>query len=224
MNISEIHDFIDLICSKERGGFNTPAEKDEALDRASLTLFEFYRPNYARTIEAKEALSPFRRTYNYTTNSTGEISISTGFDFTHLLAMDVLVVDTSATAAGFNPNRRFDVSFANEDELANRKNSQTNPPIATAPLADIVGVGWYNLFPQQVHTGTIYYLKRPSKPIYGYTQVGRVITYNQLTSTQLEWQEPTLNSVIFLALRFLGINLNNEILIEIMSKFLTETK
>ena len=221
MNISEIHDFIDLITSKERGGFNTPAEKDSALDRASMSLFEFYRKVYSTSIEAKEALSAFRRTYAYTTNGTGEISISTGFDFAHLLAMDVMVNDPD-TPSGFDDDRRYDVTFPTEDELARRRNSQTNPPTRTAPIADIVNTAWYNLYPQVVHTGTIYYLKRPAVPVYGYTQVGRVITYNPATSTQLEWQEPWLNSLIFLALRFLGINLDNEVLNEVMTQFLNE--
>lgn len=221
MNISEIHDFVNLLTSQERGGFNTPAEIDQALDRASLTQFELYRPKYAKDIEAKEALSPFRKKYDYTTNGTGEISISTGFDFVHLLAMDALVNDPN-TPSGFNANRRYDVEFPNEDELANRKNSQTNPPTRTSPIADIVGIGWYNLFPEVVHSGTIYYLKRPNKPIFGYTQVGRAITYNPNTSTQLEWTEPYLNNVIFLCLRFLGINLENEVLTKTMTQFLTE--
>lgn len=221
MNISEIHDFIDLITSKERGGFNTPQEIDESLDRASLALFEFYRPNYAKSIESKEALSPFRRKYDYTTSGTGEISISTGFDFTHLLAMDVMVNDPD-TPSGFNADRRWDVEFPNEDELAKRRNSQTNPPTRTAPIADIVGIGWYNLYPQVVHSGSLYYLVRPAKPVFGYTQVGRVITYDPATSTQLQWTEPYLNSVIFLALRFLGINLQSQILTQIMSQFLSE--
>lgn len=223
MNISEIHDFLDLITSQERGGFSTAAEKDAALDRASLSLFEFYRPVYAKNIQAKEALSPFRRKYDYITNGTGEISISTGFDFTHLLAMDVMVNDPTAPS-GFDPNRRYDVEFPNEDELANRRNSQTNQPTRTAPIADIVNVGWYNLYPQVVHSGSIYYLKRPAKPFFSYSQVGRVITYLPNSSTQLEWSEPYLNSVIFLALRYLGINLNNEELVQNMTNFLTEIK
>lgn len=221
MNISEIHDFIDLITSKERGGFNTSAEIDESLDRASLTLFEFYRPNYAKSIESKEALAPFRRRYDYTTSGTGEISISTGFDFTHLLAMDVIVNDPSAPS-GFDPNRRYPVMFPNEDEISDRRNSQIKQPTRTAPIADIVGVGWYNLYPQVVHSGTIYYLIRPPKPVFGYTEVGRVITYDPSTSTQLLWTEPYQNLVIFLALRFLGINLQNEYLTQVMSQFLME--
>ena len=221
MNISEIHDFIDLITSKERGGFNTPEEIDDALGRASMVHFSYYRPRYAKDIVAKEALSPFRRKYNYTTNGTGEISISTGFDFAHLLAMDVMRNDADAPS-GFDADRRYDVEFPNEDELAQRKNSQTNPPTRTAPIADIVNVGWYNLYPQVVHAGTIYFLKVPATPVYGYSQAGRVITYNPATSTQLEWTEPYLNSVIFLAIRFLGVNLNNEMLNQIMSQFLSE--
>lgn len=222
MNISEIHDFIDLITSKERGGFNTIEEKDSALDRASLTLFEFYRKVYAKSIEAKEALSPFRAKYDYRTNGTGEISISSGFDFVHLLAMDVMLNDPDAPS-GFNPDRRYPVMFPNEDELADRLNSQLKQPTRTDPIADIAGVGWYNLYPQVVHSGTIYYLTRPNKPVFGYTQSGRTITYNPATSTQLQWTEPYLNAVIFLSLRFLGINLQADYLNQVMTQFLTES-
>ena len=221
MNISEIHDFIDLITSKERGGFNTPAEKDEALDRASMTLFDFYRPIYSKDIESKEALSPFRVKYDYTTNGTGEITLSAASSFVHLLAMNVMVNDPD-TLSGFNDDRRYDVEFPTEDELARRKNSQTNQPTRTAPIADIVGVGWYNLYPEVVHAGTIYFLKRPAVPVFGYTQSGRVIVYDSNTSTQLEWTEPYLNKVIFLAIRYLGVNLNNEILVQTMSQFVSE--
>jgi hypothetical protein len=221
MNISEIHDFIDLITAQERGGFNTAAEKDESLDRASMTAFEVYRKQYATSIEAKEALSPFRVRYDYTTSGTGEITLSSGQNFVHLLSMDVMVNDPDAPS-GFDPDRRYPVSFPNEDELADRLNSQIKQPTRTAPIADILGIGWYDLYPAVVHAGTIYFLKRPAKPVFGYTQVGRVITYDPLTSTQLEWTEPYLNSVIFLALRYLGINLNNEYLNQIMSQFLSE--
>lgn len=221
MNIGQIHDFIDLVCGKERGGFNTPSEIDQALDRASMTLFDFYRPQYATSIEAKEALSPFRRKYDYTTNGTGEISISTGFDFAHLLAMNVMVNDPD-TPSGFNADRRYPVAFPNEDELSDRLNSQTKQPTRVTPIADIVNVGWYNLYPQVVHAGTIYYLKRPTVPVYGYTQSGRAITYDASTSTQLEWTEPYLNKVIFLAIRYLGINLDNDKLVAYATEFIKE--
>lgn len=221
MTLLEIHDFIDLITSKERGGFNTYEEKDAALDRASITLFELYRKIYAKNIEAKEALSPFRERYAYTTNGSGEISISNGYDFMHILAMDVMVNEPD-TPSGFNPDRRYPVAFVNEDELADRLNSQLKQPTREAPICDILGTGWYNLYPEVVHSGDIYYLRRPAKPDFVYTQSGRTITYDAINSVQLEWQEPYLNEVIFLSIRFLGINLDNEKVTQYMTNFLNE--
>ena len=221
MNISEIHDFINILTSQERSGFNTPAEIDAALDRASLSLFNFYRPLYAKDIVAKEALSPFRVLYDFTTDGLGRITLTTGQNFVSLLAMEVDIYDAD-TLSSLNPIRTYDVEFPNEDELADRKRSQINPPKQYAPIADTLGVGWYNLFPQQVFNGRMYFLKRPAKPVFSYTQSGRVITYVSATSTQLEWTEPYLNTVIFLSLRYLEINLNNEQLVEQMTKFLSE--
>lgn len=221
MTLLEINDFIDLMTSQERGGFNTYAEKDAALDRASMRYFSYYRPKYAKDITAKEALSPFRVKYPFTTDGAGRITLTSGQLFVSLLAMEVEVYDPD-TASSYNPTRTYDVTFPNEDELAERKNSHIDPPKTTAPIADIVGIGWYNLYPQQVHSGNIYFLKRPAKPVFAYTQVGRAITYNPAASTQLEWTEPFLNDVIFLALRYLGINLDNDKLFGEMTKFLEE--
>ncbi len=218
MNISEIHDFIDLITSQERGGFNSPAEKDSALDRANMTLFEYYRPIYATSIEAKEALAPFRVKYDYTTSGTGQITLTSGQEFVRLLAMDVMVSDPT-TPSGFNSDRRYPVMFVNEDELADRMNSQNKQPTATSPIADTHGIGWYDIYPQQLHSGTMYFLKRPQQPIFAYTQSGRTITYLPNSSQQLLWTEPYLNKVIFLAIRYLGINLDNDKLVKMATDF-----
>lgn len=218
MNISEIHDFIDLITSQEKGGFNSPSEKDSALDRANMTLFGYYRPIYATSIEAKEALAPFRVKYDYTTSGTGQITLTSGQEFVRLLAMDVMVSDPT-TPSGFNSDRRYPVVFVNEDELADRMNSQNKQPTATSPIADTHGIGWYDLYPQQVHSGAMYFLKRPQQPIFAYIQSGRSITYLPNSSQQLLWTEPYLNKVIFLAIRYLGINLDNDKLVKMATDF-----
>jgi hypothetical protein len=218
MNISDYHNFIDLITSQERGGFNTPAEKDSALDRANMTLFEYYRPIYSTSIEANEALSPFKVKYDFITNSTGQITLTSGQEFVRLLSMLVFVSDPT-TPSGYDPNRTYPVAFVNEDELADRLNSQNKQPLAIAPVAYTHGIGWYDLYPQQVHSGTMYFLKRPQKPIYAYTQVGRVITYDAANSQQLLWTEPYANKVVFLALRYLGINLDNDKLVAYATQF-----
>lgn len=218
MNISEIHDFLDLITSQERGGFNTPAEKDAALDRANMTLFEYYRPIYSKSIEAMEALAPFKVVYDYTTSGTGQITLTSGQEFVRLLAMDVMVSDPD-TPSGFNSDRRYPVDFVNDDELADRRNSQNKQPTAVSPIAYTHGIGWYDLYPEQLHSGRMIFLKRPQKPIFGYSQSGRVITYNSAASQQLLWTEPYLNKCIFIALKYLGISLDNDKLVSYATQF-----
>ena len=65
------------------------------------------------------------------------------------------------------------------------------------------------MFPAQGYAGTLYYLKRPAKPVLGYTLVSRVITYDSGTSTQLEWDDEEINNVVFKAMQLLGVNLQS---------------
>jgi hypothetical protein len=214
MNISEIHEFIRLIFKKERGGFNTSAQIDQALHRASLSTFSKYKPIYSLSVEAKEALSPFRGKYPFTTNSAGEIAIPSNQNMVHLLSMMVSVSDSNAATYGFNQTRKWKVSFPTEDEIPDRLNSQNRRPTSTQPIADIFGINSYKLYPEQVHTGEIMFLKQPVAPVFAYTQTGRSIVYNSAGSTQLEWQEPYLNDVIFSAIRYLGLNLGDDKLVQ----------
>jgi hypothetical protein len=64
-----------------------------------------------------------------------------------------------------------------------------------------------------VYNGNVTFLTRPIKPVFAYTVIsGRVIVYDSANSTQLQWRESEINSVVFKALQTLGINLSaNEI-------------
>jgi hypothetical protein len=60
------------------------------------------------------------------------------------------------------------------------------------------------------YTGTVSYMRKPIKPVYGYTVVGgRTIEYDPATSTQLEWRESDVNMVLLKALSSIGINLSD---------------
>lgn len=200
---------MDLICDKEQIGYFTPGEKDKFLDRASLWQFNDYRKTYAENIEAYEALAPFKDELDYTTSSQGVYTVAGNRNYVQLRAMDVSVVDPDYGA------RRFDVDFPKEDELAERKKSQLIPPSATAPIGEEIAAGSFRLYPAQVHAGTLRFFRRPAVPVFGFTQSGRVITYDSGTSTQLEWTEPYVNGVIFKAIQFMGINLDNKMLQEV---------
>jgi len=61
------------------------------------------------------------------------------------------------------------------------------------------------------YTGNLYYMKRPVKPVYGYTIVGgRQIVYNPETSTQLQWRDTDIDTILLKALSSIGINLSDQ--------------
>lgn len=210
MTIEEVHKEIDQIIDKDAGAYFPPAVKDAALDRASMWLFNKYRKEYATNIDAYEAMAPFKKKVDYTTNGSGVININTPAGdqlYVQLLSMDVSVVD-----ADTGQPRRWPVEILKDDEIASRRNSQLLPPSATEPIAEETARGAFILYPAQVHAGTARYFKRPAVPVFGYNQVGRVITYDPGTSTQLEWTEPYLSKVIWLSVYYLGVNLDSEML------------
>jgi len=103
------------------------------------------------------------------------------------------------------------VKMLNEDELSNRLNSQIDPVNASNPVGEITQLRKIQLFPKtNNYTGTVSYMRKPIKPVYGYTVTGgRTIVYDPSTSTQLEWRESDINMVLLKALSSIGINLSD---------------
>lgn len=105
----------------------------------------------------------------------------------------------------------YAVKMVNEDELSNRLNSQIDPVIASAPVGEVSQLRKIQLYPKvNSYTGSVSYMRKPLKPVYGYSVVGgRTIVYDPATSTQLEWRESDINMVLLKALSSIGINLSD---------------
>jgi hypothetical protein len=103
------------------------------------------------------------------------------------------------------------VKMVNEDELSNRLNSQIDPVNASNPVGEVLQLRKIQLYPKvNTYTGAVSYMRKPIKPVYGYTVVGgRTIVYDPATSTQLEWRESDVNMVLLKALSSIGINLSD---------------
>ena len=108
-------------------------------------------------------------------------------------------------------NIYYAVKMINEDELSNRLNSQLDPVNASNPVGEMVQLRRIQLYPKtNNYTGTVSYMRKPIKPVYGYTVIGgRTIQYDPATSTQLEWRESDINMVLLKALSSIGINLSD---------------
>lgn len=208
MNIDEQHKWVLRLLDQEQAGYFSDADIDSFLDRGSMWLFNKYRREYASSVDAYEALAVFKATpLDYATNGSGVYAVAGNLNYVQLLSADVSVVDAVTSLP-----RRWSVEMIKEDELASRRNSQLLPPSATAPIAVETAPGAFKFYPEQVHAGTLRFFRRPAVPLAFYTQVGRTFTYVSGSSTQLEWTEPYQSKVIGLALYYMAVNLDNQLL------------
>lgn len=221
MTLKEIHDFILLVIDKEISGWVRPEDIDQALDRSSMSIFRSMLKGYAINQEYQDALSPFKtpHVFTNTTSSAGVITLPE--NYVHLLSITALVFDNDQQS-----NRQLPVEVVNADELAERLGSQLKPVTSNKPIAHFIGVEnkrtRIQLFPSKPAVGQVWYLKRPNKPEFKYTQSGRTVTYNPDTSVQLEWGEVETNAVIYQALQLLGVNLSDEQMVQYTQLKLSE--
>ncbi len=204
MNISECFDFLNFWINKNTGAFYTVTELTSLLDRGQLAHYTDLKPKYATSQYIKDALSPFKRKYNFTPTDTisGYIVVQ---DTDYLDVMDLQIQYQISALTVYYP-----VEIINEDERANRLNSQIDPVTVTSPIAEQVAQRYFRMYPLSGYTGVISYFRRPIAPVFGYYTVsGRIIVYDPATSTQLEWRENEIDTILLKALRSIGINLTS---------------
>jgi len=184
-----------------------------------MSLYSDLQPQYATSQRIKDALAPFRRTWDFTPSDTisGVIPIPSNLDFINLLDARISY-DLSGTT------RYVSLELPNEDELSARLNSQIDPVTVTSPIGEVIGSTtvqitaslarrqyYIRVYPAGGYNGRITYLKRPAKPNFVYTTISqRVIVYNDALSTQLDWPENWQNAVLLKALESIGINLTDQ--------------
>lgn len=218
MTIDKIHDVILFYINKAQQGFVTHDEIDVVLDRAQLSLFNKYHANpklyslpgekgsfgWGDSQRMDDALAPFKAQYTFTNSDTpgGVITLPTNY-------MHMIAVSTTQYVSALGRNVTNAVQILNEEELVERLESQVLPVSLDEPICIMNSQRRIQLFPEQPQSGKVYYFKRPAVPKFSYTQSGRTITYDPLTSTQLEWNPADINNVIIEALAYYGLNLNS---------------
>lgn len=209
MRIDKIHNWLNFITNKKLGTYFTPEENDDALDRAQTEEIEYLRSKFANTTQLHDSLSPFKSVYTFTSGTSPSGLITLPSDYISLLSVQCnIIVSGNVKYKG--------VKVVSEDELADRLNSQLRPVSASDPIATIVAGNKIQLYPEQAAAGIVRYLKQPVKPVFSYTQVGRVITYDDTTSVQMEWGDTELKRIIHRALQYLGLSVTYGELVQVM--------
>ena len=218
MNIKEAVDYLNFWIRKERGAFYTIEESVNLIDIAQKAYFNDIMPRYATSQIIKDTLQPFKETqlFDPTTTTDGMITID---DVDYYDLLDCTIQYTQDGRDGY-----FSIKMSNEDEIADRLNSQINPPTATTPVGQMFTTRLNSrtfhqytqyqiqLYPKRdIYTGFLYYMRKPIKPVYAYNVVGgRVIEYDPANSIQLEWRDNDITTILLKALASIGINMSDQ--------------
>lgn len=224
MTIKAVHDIILYYLDKEQTGYITPEEIDAVLDKAQLALFNEYlynpklpaqnQPNrYGQNQRVNDSLSPFKETYTFTELDTVSGVLDLPADFMQLNAVYSSVYDNTLSR-----NVIYPIQVLTEEELIGRLESQVIPISYSDPVCIMNNNKQIQLFPDEPHSGKVYYWRRPKAPRFGYTVAGRFVShdptpYNASTNTDgsidLEWIDTDINNIISKALSYYGLNLSS---------------
>lgn len=193
--IDEIYQLMQFVIRKQLGSFVTIPEATEALRAAQLDRFEFDFKQYQINQVVVDALSPFKVRTQFTSASDGEVTVPANYQ--HLIGGVFTVTGSTVNT----------VRFINDDELGDALTNQLRPVSTSRPIA-VDSANGFQLYPQSQQTGFYSYLRIPNTPVYAYTQVGRVITYDAANSVQLEYYDVYIDNIIARALSYLGVNLD----------------
>lgn len=205
-NINTIYNFLNYMVRKERGAFISPEEASTALDSAQMELFEGFFKIYGVNQEVHDSLSPFKVRLQFTSASNGIVTQPS--DYQHLLG-GVFTVSGSTICP---------LRFISEDELPDALTNQLRPVNTSSPIALDTPNG-FQIYPQVTQTGFYTYMRRPAVPILGYTQTGRTLVYNPTQynaitqptgSQQIEFADAYINNIMARALKFFGINMDEQ--------------
>lgn len=210
-SINDLYNFYIYIVRKERGSFVTIPQFNANMEAGQMDAFFEYFKGYGSNQQIHDALRVFKVYQPFNTTSSGFITYPS--DYFHLLGTPFTVYGSSVR----------EITFVNEDELAYALTSQVRAVTLEYPIAVDTATG-FSLYPQSTQLGAYFYLRRPASPVLAYTQAGRTITYNSAGSTQLEWEEIYWNNILAKALRYAGVNMNEQGISEFANQYNAETQ
>lgn len=200
MNINDCLNFLNFFIAKERGAYYSISELEAVLDAGQMSLFDDLHRKYATSQNIKDALAPFKEVYNFTTLTSGYVIVP-NTDYLKFLDLQIYFNISDRTVY-------YPVKLVNEDERADRLNSQLDPVTITSPIGEQTASKTFRLYPVHAYNGNVTFLRRPVAPVFGYSVIsGRVIVYDAGTSTQLEWGADWINIILIKALASIGINI-----------------
>jgi hypothetical protein len=220
INVNELKIFIDFIANKEQSGTAyTINQLNNAFQAANIDLFkqryglpEEYRPgvplpkmSYEVTQKIKDDLKACKEVSDLPIDSNGFMQLPD--DYVHVTNIEYLKILN-------NPNcesptiKEKEVQTIDDKFWSRRKGATIKAPSKDFPICNFRKDS-IEFRPKDLGKVQFSYLRVPNKPIWAYTMVSGIDTYDANNSIDFEWNEILLTDVAKLVLGYLSINLKD---------------
>lgn len=196
MTINEMHERIIFMKRQGQGAYHTREDIDRALNDASNDKYNEEKKLFEVNGFISDNLSNFK-TSSTITFTSGFGDKPAGYDYR-----------TNAAITG-----NLKVEIVPEGEWVERLVDPIDVVSATRPICAIRDQ--IEISPFTITSMKLYYLKRPTTMVFGYTEDGDGnAIYDSGTSTDSDWPESTHTSIVLRALAYLGIALPDEVMMK----------
>lgn len=210
MNINDAFNIVSYLVDKTQGTGISPDEFNRIFPMAERSYFDMLvggvedfqpgrpvpRVGLGMSNNVNEALAPFIQTSTLTITS-GSVAVPSD-----------LFKEVAMRTTG-----NVDIMRVDHAKLASKLNSSIDAPTVTKPCFNEVGPN-YRFYPTTLTTANLTYLRLPVTPVWGFTTVAGRPVYNAGTSVQSEWNDADLNKIIMRAAGLVGININDQLLVQ----------
>lgn len=211
MTIDQVYKFVDFIIKKSNsGGYLTPDEFNLIINRAQIQYFNklygnqndyrYDRPvpkiAYAITEKISNSLSPFLSdSTSLTIDGNGQVNIPSDLFQTVSITHNIDGIE-------------YEITRVEQDRVANNLSSYYDSPTSDYPIYSQLRTK-FQFYPKNLATASLFYLKKPTDMVWGYTMSGAIPVYDSATSVQPLWKDMDMNEIIYIALSYIGVNLKD---------------
>jgi hypothetical protein len=196
MNINEMRTRLITLSRQGQGGYYTPEETDRFLNDAINDKYNEEKRSFELNGFISDNLSNFKTSSTITLTS-GIGSKPANYDY--------------RTNAATSKTSGIEVKIVPEGEWVERISDPIDVVSATNPICAIRDQ--ITVYPTSLTSFELYYLKRPSTVVFGYTDDGfGNAVYNSGTSTDCDFPTSCHPDIILRALSYMGIALPDEVM------------
>jgi hypothetical protein len=213
-----IYDRVSDLIQKQQAGYMASSSFNRDIEAANLVLFEYYFVQYELTKKIANAMTPFL--VEESINNIGTTNFSSIFNYpTELFHETELKFEKTV-----NKDCGNEVSIVPIDYLQDNEEAYTLSSPIRKPNLDKNIIRWnrknnqIHVYPKEVKSIYIKYLKKPRTPFYGTTTsinpLQDIEVFDPTTSVDFEWDLQEAENIVDLILLYQGMQLRETAIIQ----------